>query len=165
MNEMIITLKKKQEIKLTMEQGWYSVPELQALGWSAPDTYCSKVCKEALIDQINRLIERKAVFSLRSRIQGAVAKCTALGESHCRRTPQRHVGFQFFLPYERMPIPYMFVLRRNQYDGEMEYFVTIKETAVKTETSSYEEEHKKRSQAWLALYMCHFFGGVNVMLI
>lgn len=36
--------------------------------------------------------------------------------------------------------------RRNAYDGEMEYWVVVKETGKRTEESSYEEEHRKRQK-------------------
>ena len=42
--------------------------------------------------------------------------------------------------------------RRNSYDGEMEYWVTLRETAKRTEESSYEEQHRKRMKA------CSIFG-------
>ena len=37
--------------------------------------------------------------------------------------------------------------RRNGYDGEFEYWVVVKETAKRTEESSYEEQHRKTSKA------------------
>ena len=37
--------------------------------------------------------------------------------------------------------------RKNQYDGEEEYWVTIRETGKKTESLSYEEVHQKEEEA------------------
>ena len=39
--------------------------------------------------------------------------------------------------------------RRNGYDGEFEYWVVVKETAKRTEESSYEEEHRKKVKAYM----------------
>lgn len=90
LNKLYITVKKQQKIELTLDQGWYSEAELVELGWK------------------------------KSRIDGAKSKCTALGESHCRK---------------------------NQYDGEEEFFVTIRETAKRTESTSYDETHTQEKEA------------------
>lgn len=37
--------------------------------------------------------------------------------------------------------------RRNAYDGELEYWVVVKEMGKRTEESSYEQEHSKRQKA------------------
>ena len=37
--------------------------------------------------------------------------------------------------------------RQNEYDGEDEYWVTVKESGKKTESTSYEELHQKESEA------------------
>ena len=37
--------------------------------------------------------------------------------------------------------------RRNAYDQELEFWVTIRETGKRTEESSYEHEHSKRQKA------------------
>lgn len=37
--------------------------------------------------------------------------------------------------------------RRNEYDGEEEYWVTLKETGKKTESLSYEEIHRQEKEA------------------
>ena len=37
--------------------------------------------------------------------------------------------------------------RRNSYDGELEYFVVLRESGKRQEESSYEEEHRKRAKA------------------
>ena len=42
---------------------------------------------------------------------------------------------------------YGFLVRLNQYDGAEEFWVTIKETGRKTESTSYEEQHKKEQEA------------------
>ena len=42
--------------------------------------------------------------------------------------------------------------RRNSYDGEMEFWVVLKETGKRTETSSYEHEHSKRMKACYNVY-------------
>ncbi|CAL1147448.1 unnamed protein product [Cladocopium goreaui] len=55
-----------------------------------------------------------------AKIAGAKSHCLALGESHARR---------------------------NAYDGEMEFFVVVRETAKRTEESSYEHEQSKRMKA------------------
>ena len=39
--------------------------------------------------------------------------------------------------------------RRNEYDGEEEFWVTIKETGKKTESTSYEELHQQEKEATL----------------
>lgn len=37
--------------------------------------------------------------------------------------------------------------RQNEYDGEDEFWVTVKESGKKTESTSYEELHQKESEA------------------
>ena len=44
--------------------------------------------------------------------------------------------------------------RRNSYDGELEYWVVLKESGKRTEESSYEEEHTKRQKACIARFLC-----------
>ena len=39
LNKLLITVKKKQKIELTKEQGWYSGEELVELGWSKPGSH------------------------------------------------------------------------------------------------------------------------------
>ena len=46
--------------------------------------------------------------------------------------------------------------RRNGYDGEFEYWVVVKETAKRTEESSYEEEHRKKVKAYIEKKSLHF---------
>lgn len=74
----------------------------------------------------------------RQKINGAKAHCLALGESHTRPASQCHIEGSAIVHLQR---------RRNAYDGEMEYFVVVKETARSTEESSYEHQHSKRMKA------------------
>ena len=74
----------------------------------------------------------------RQKINGAKAHCLALGESHTRPASQCHIEGSAIVHLQR---------RRNSYDGEMEYFVVVKETARSTEESSYEHQHTKRMKA------------------
>ena len=39
--------------------------------------------------------------------------------------------------------------RRNEYDGEEEFWVTVKETGKKVESATYSEIHQKESEALL----------------
>ncbi|CAJ1428540.1 unnamed protein product, partial [Effrenium voratum] len=57
---------------------------------------------------------------MRAKIDGAKARCTSLGASHHRN---------------------------NQYDGEPEFWVIVKESGARKEESSYEEMHQKQQQA------------------
>ena len=41
--------------------------------------------------------------------------------------------------------------RRNAYDGELEYWVIIKETGKRTEESSYEEQRTKKQKAYMSI--------------
>ena len=54
----------------------------------------------------------------------------------------------FFVPFKQR--------RTNAYDGEEEFWVTIRETATKTEEHSWEEEHRKRSQAMVCVSLSKF---------
>ena len=63
--------------------------------------------------------------------------------------------------YQTHPLHwYMYTLvyappcRRNSYDGELEYWVVLKESGKRTEESSYEEEHTKRQKACIARFLC-----------
>ncbi|CAJ1435983.1 unnamed protein product, partial [Effrenium voratum] len=89
LNKMLICIRKKQTVELTVTEGWYCESELKSdLGWA--------------------------------KIDGAKARCTSLGASHHRN---------------------------NQYDGEPEFWVIVKESGARKEESSYEEMHQKQQQA------------------
>lgn len=65
-------------------------------------------------------------------MKGAVQRCEALGESHWR------------LPFVLFCRP---GLRRNVYDGEIEYWVTVRETGKRKEETSMEQTHTKEEEA------------------
>ena len=39
LNKLLVSIKRKQKIKLTKEEGWYSAAELEELGWTQSGTY------------------------------------------------------------------------------------------------------------------------------
>lgn len=89
-------------------------------------------------------------YSIRTRVDGAVARCRQLGASHCRCS-ELHVYYS----NKRVTFQTMFVgldrsqLRKNQYDGEEEFWIVIRETGVRQEHQSYEETHEEVSKATL----------------
>ena len=46
LNKLLITVKKKQKIELTKEQGWHSEQELVELGWSKPGSHLLSITLE-----------------------------------------------------------------------------------------------------------------------
>ena len=74
-----------------------------------------------------------ALLCSRKRIDGAVERCRVLGESHVRL-----IVYIFSMVIDRA--------RTNAYDGEEEFWVTVKETGKRTEETSFEEQHLKRAQ-------------------
>ena len=47
--------------------------------------------------------------------------------------------------------------RRNEYDGEEEFWVTVKESGKKVESSTYSELHQKESEALLVALTVKYF--------
>ena len=96
----------------------------------------------------------------RNKIEGAKAKCKALGESHARQWEYIYIIyiwlefiyrytaqlFKFCFPIPKIQ-PWLILIltpgfdndRRNEYDGEEEFWVTTKEMGKKTESMSFEE--------------------------
>ena len=93
MNKLMISVKKKQKIELTKEQGWYSVAELEELGWSKQGTQCTMwttyhdrcMFSHVLSVVPAQTYEIKPTNPPRTKIEGAQTKCKALGESHFRQ--------------------------------------------------------------------------------
>jgi hypothetical protein len=84
------------------------------------------------------------ILELRAKIAGAKAHCLALGESHARLVTNLCVAMQVPIWTNNFSAR---SARRNSYDGEMEFFVVVRETAKRTEESSYEHEQSKRMKA------------------
>ena len=97
-DQLLVVVRRKKSFQLTVDEGWYSEADLQELGWSESDSYfsfyssctlgydlfwhsCTPVCPSILFWW--PLILR-SMDGLRKKIKGAKAKCTALGETHCR---------------------------------------------------------------------------------
>ena len=91
-----------------------------------------------------------------------MSKCKALGETHFRRWVP-HVFVTKIVLGSNLTEPisfkfranlqghyrslYVFLVRLNQYDGAEEFWVTIKESGRKTESTSYEEQHRREKEA------------------
>ena len=98
----------------------------------------------------------------RTRIQGAISRCVAIGESHCRPSTLMIWMWEFESTMPNTYGPFIVVYftlhvtptwwtialaRRNAYDGAQEYWVTVRETGHKTTEHSYEEQHRNTSKA------------------
>ena len=77
---------------------------------------------------------------VRSKVKGAIQRCEALPESHCRHTS---VCVCVCLPCTLSG----HCGRRNVYDGELEYWVTVRETGKRREESSMEKSHTREEEA------------------
>ena len=109
---------------------------------------------------------------LRAKISGAKARCEALGASHCRPNNSTFVGYEVvrgilhsvghtvFLICSRWVHNLFSYARSNDYDGQKEYWVKVKETGKRTTESSHEEKHIQEKQAPVSvgLVMLKLFG-------
>ena len=96
LNRLTICIKKKQKIELTKEEGWHSESELVALKWAKSGSHlithkkCSidieffkySLFESCSIPRVSGFLSQHQL--LRQKIDGAKAKCKALGETHYR---------------------------------------------------------------------------------
>ena len=86
LNKLKILVSKKQLVELTVDEGWYSESELKDdLGWSQFCPQNWNIAKELSSNKYNPALSSFAPFLLRTKIDGAKARCMSLGATHYRR--------------------------------------------------------------------------------
>lgn len=88
-------------------------------------------------------------ISLRTKIDGAIARRRKLGASHCRHT-EHLATLKCVVSVVCFKLRYVSTNcgRRNQYDGQEEFWVVARETGKRQESQSYEETLTQQKEAF-----------------
>lgn len=162
-NEILIMVKKKKTVEMVIDEGWHSESELKELGWSQSYPQNFFTCKSTITNLLGNgsflyahccPIVCSTILLLNSGRRSMVQRLVAW--AWVTRTPGKtsslnwwHLicSFLWFPIYVALTFS-LPQCRRNAYDGELEYWVVLRETGKRTEQSSYEHLHQKRQKAY-----------------